>query len=76
MQDIRCGTCSRKLGEGEYITLTIKCPRCKTMNNLRATSSTTECHRASLSGANFEQTNHPLDRRKTSPRQTHHPIIP
>jgi phage FluMu protein Com len=39
MQDIRCGTCSRKLGEGEYIALTIKCPRCKTMNNLRATSS-------------------------------------
>ncbi|WP_211474666.1 Com family DNA-binding transcriptional regulator [Collimonas humicola] len=27
MQEIRCGSCSRKLGEGEYIALSIKCPR-------------------------------------------------
>ncbi|WP_329956083.1 Com family DNA-binding transcriptional regulator [Collimonas silvisoli] len=36
MQDIRCGSCSRKLGQGEYITLSIKCPRCGTLNHLRA----------------------------------------
>lgn len=28
MQDIRCGSCNRKLGAGEYVRLTIKCPRC------------------------------------------------
>ncbi|MFZ6875373.1 Com family DNA-binding transcriptional regulator [Undibacterium sp. Di27W] len=46
MQDIRCGTCSRKLGEGEFVTLTIKCTRCKTMNHLRATRPEPDRHRA------------------------------
>ncbi|MBU9224014.1 Com family DNA-binding transcriptional regulator [Burkholderia multivorans] len=36
MQDIRCASCNRKLGAGEYIRLTIKCPRCRAMNVLRA----------------------------------------
>ncbi|MHC3433646.1 Com family DNA-binding transcriptional regulator [Delftia lacustris] len=38
MQEIRCGSCSRKLGTGTYICLTIKCPRCGTLNHLMATS--------------------------------------
>ncbi|MBR7782698.1 Com family DNA-binding transcriptional regulator [Undibacterium luofuense] len=76
MQDIRCGTCSKKLGEGEFIALTIKCSRCKSMNHLRAMSSEAECHRASLSGVNIEQTDHSLDRRQTSSRQTYHPAVP
>ncbi len=42
--EIRCGTCSKKLGDGIYKTLRIKCPRCKTMNFLRAESSTPEHH--------------------------------
>lgn len=47
MNDIRCGACSKKLGDGIYQTLQIKCPRCKTMNFLRAASLTPEhpeCH--------------------------------
>ncbi|MBE0595706.1 MAG: Com family DNA-binding transcriptional regulator [Desulfuromonadales bacterium] len=36
MDEIRCGACSRKLGEGEYVSLQIKCPRCGTLNSLRA----------------------------------------
>ncbi|MGT2493104.1 Com family DNA-binding transcriptional regulator [Cupriavidus basilensis] len=36
MQEIRCGNCNRKLGAGEYSRLAIKCPRCGTMNVLRA----------------------------------------
>jgi phage FluMu protein Com len=36
-EDIRCGQCRRKLGVGIYAQLTIKCPRCGTMNHLRAT---------------------------------------
>lgn len=36
MTEIRCGQCARKLGEGEYIILAIKCPRCGAMNQLSA----------------------------------------
>ncbi|MBC3860484.1 Com family DNA-binding transcriptional regulator [Undibacterium jejuense] len=66
MQDIRCGSCSRKLGEGEFISLTIKCPRCKTMNTLRVTRSEPVCPSASPIGVSIEQTHHPVDRRQTS----------
>ncbi|RMW96046.1 Com family DNA-binding transcriptional regulator [Allofranklinella schreckenbergeri] len=37
-QDIRCGQCGKKLGQGSYICLAIKCQRCKTVNHLRAQS--------------------------------------
>ncbi|MBN3005587.1 Com family DNA-binding transcriptional regulator [Chromobacterium alkanivorans] len=36
MQDIRCGHCQRKLAEGRYIEITIKCPRCRAYNTLKA----------------------------------------
>ncbi|MGQ5524817.1 Com family DNA-binding transcriptional regulator [Chitinimonas sp. PSY-7] len=36
MESIRCGSCNRKLGEGTYTLLVIKCPRCKTLNTLKA----------------------------------------
>ncbi|WP_374557835.1 Com family DNA-binding transcriptional regulator [Aquitalea pelogenes] len=36
--DIRCGHCGRKMAEGQYITLSIKCPRCRTLNHFKATS--------------------------------------
>jgi phage FluMu protein Com len=35
-EDIRCGACSRKLAEGQYPHISIKCPRCGTVNHLRA----------------------------------------
>lgn len=38
MREIRCEACSRKLAEGEFIRLAIKCPRCKTLNHLNAES--------------------------------------
>ncbi|MDR8025575.1 Com family DNA-binding transcriptional regulator [Burkholderia cenocepacia] len=47
MQDIRCGSCNRKLGAGEYVRLNIKCPRCGAMNILRATSPLPAGRRAS-----------------------------
>ena len=50
MQDIRCGQCFRKLGAGQYLRLSIKCPRCGTMNILRAERPTPESHRASYRG--------------------------
>ncbi|MEW6562700.1 MAG: Com family DNA-binding transcriptional regulator [Pseudomonadota bacterium] len=36
--EIRCGSCNRKLADGEFIRLAIKCPRCGTLNQLMATS--------------------------------------
>ncbi|WP_150614824.1 Com family DNA-binding transcriptional regulator [Pandoraea terrigena] len=47
MQEIRCGSCNRKLGEGEYVRLSIKCARCGTLNFLRAESPIPARHRAS-----------------------------
>ncbi|MGC0153264.1 Com family DNA-binding transcriptional regulator [Chromobacterium vaccinii] len=36
--DIRCGQCRRKLATGRYVELTIKCPRCRAMNYVKAGS--------------------------------------
>ena len=36
--DIRCGQCRRKLGEGVYTRLAIKCPRCRALNPITAQS--------------------------------------
>ncbi len=43
--DIRCGGCNRKLAEGVYTVLNIKCTRCKTMNYLSVTNARTSEHR-------------------------------
>lgn len=55
--DIRCGHCQRKLATGRYIELQIKCPRCGTLNYLKAESLTPERHRASEFGGNDERNN-------------------
>ncbi|MDR2221032.1 MAG: Com family DNA-binding transcriptional regulator [Methylobacillus sp.] len=47
METIRCGKCNRKLAESDYKVLCIKCPRCGTMNVLKAKSLELERHRAS-----------------------------
>jgi phage FluMu protein Com len=38
LEEIRCGSCVRKLGVGTYTRLEIKCPRCGTLNVLRASA--------------------------------------
>lgn len=38
MEVIRCGNCRKKLAEGTYTALAIKCPRCGALNQLRASS--------------------------------------
>ncbi|MFN3437776.1 MAG: Com family DNA-binding transcriptional regulator [Acidovorax sp.] len=67
MNEIRCGACRRKLGEGEYTVLTIKCPRCGAMNTLRAASPLPARQGAPLQGPNG--THHSLDRRQAPPRR-------
>ncbi|MCI3908843.1 Com family DNA-binding transcriptional regulator [Pseudomonas viridiflava] len=39
MQEIRCGHCARKLAAvSGFFELQIKCPRCRTLNHLKAES--------------------------------------
>ncbi|EPM68889.1 hypothetical protein A584_16333 [Pseudomonas syringae pv. theae ICMP 3923] len=39
MQEIRCGHCCRKLAAiSGFIELQIKCPRCRTLNHMKAQS--------------------------------------
>lgn len=45
LTDIRCGQCGRKLAAGRYIEISIKCPRCGTLNHLRATEPLTSAAR-------------------------------
>lgn len=66
MQDIRCGSCNKLLGKGKFDTVSIKCPRCKTLNTLRATSPIQERHVAPLKEVTNEQTNYSVDRRETT----------
>lgn len=35
MNEIRCGQCGKKLAEGVYTKLTIKCARCSTLNHFK-----------------------------------------
>lgn len=37
-KEIRCGHCNRLLGKGEVLDFEMKCPRCKTINHVRAQS--------------------------------------
>ncbi|MDO4795503.1 MAG: Com family DNA-binding transcriptional regulator [Brachymonas sp.] len=41
-QDIRCNQCGKKLAEGLFVRLSIKCPRCRATNDL-STQSASEC---------------------------------
>ncbi|WP_460552875.1 Com family DNA-binding transcriptional regulator [Comamonas piscis] len=63
--EIRCGSCGRKLGEGIYQVLSIKCPRCGTLNSLRALSPTPERQGApDLKDCLDGKPNRSLDRRQ------------
>ncbi|WP_189460767.1 Com family DNA-binding transcriptional regulator [Jeongeupia chitinilytica] len=66
--EIRCGHCGRKLAEGQYTLLTIKCPRCRALNHLKAESLTPVRQRAPTPGANHgRESDHSLAGRQTSP---------
>jgi phage FluMu protein Com len=61
--DIRCLGCNKLLGKGIWTELEIKCPRCKLINNLKATSLNT----GDINGIGLG-THHSLDGGKTAPR--------
>jgi phage FluMu protein Com len=64
MQEIRCNQCYKKLDAGKYQRLSIKRPRCGTLNELRTDNPTPERLGASEIGDSYA---HPsLAGRKTS----------
>lgn len=67
MEEIRCGACRRKLGEGEFTVLSIKCPRCGAMNVQRAARPASERQGASNPRGTPCGSNHSVDRRQTPP---------
>ncbi|WP_415798283.1 Com family DNA-binding transcriptional regulator [Comamonas aquatilis] len=64
MDEIRCGNCRKKLGEGVFQRLNIKCPRCGAFNQLSAKSAELEPQRGPKAEIN-DKPNRPLDRRQT-----------
>ncbi|MCX7506594.1 MULTISPECIES: Com family DNA-binding transcriptional regulator [Delftia] len=68
MEEIRCGSCRRKLGEGVFSRLAIKCPRCGAFNQLSASSATPEPQSGPTAEIN-DKPNHSLDRRQAPPRR-------
>jgi phage FluMu protein Com len=44
LPEVRCGRCNKKLAEGIFTRLNIVCPRCRTLNQLSATSAVQERH--------------------------------
>ncbi|MGL6010862.1 MAG: Com family DNA-binding transcriptional regulator, partial [Shewanella oncorhynchi] len=50
MQNIRCAQCHKKLAEGRYLELSIKCPRCGAFNHLKAPSLQSDPFSGSLAG--------------------------
>ncbi|WP_218119566.1 Com family DNA-binding transcriptional regulator [Roseospirillum parvum] len=52
VESIRCANCNKLLARAEFARLEIKCPRCGTVNHLRAQSPSPERHRASSSPRN------------------------
>ncbi|WP_331428941.1 Com family DNA-binding transcriptional regulator [Delftia sp. ZNC0008] len=68
MEEIRCGSCRRKLAEGEYTRLSIKCPRCGAFNQLSASSAPSELLRGPTAEIN-DKPHSPMDRRQAPPRR-------
>ncbi|WP_297813778.1 Com family DNA-binding transcriptional regulator [uncultured Methylophaga sp.] len=64
MIEVRCGGCGRLLAKAEYVQIEIKCPRCKTLNNLKATEPLNQAPTsANAEEENHGQTHHSLDGR-------------
>ena len=63
MLDIRCGGCNKLLARADYKALEIKCPRCKTMNNLQAVEPRSSALSASIESVICGKTDYSVDGR-------------
>ncbi|WP_421721587.1 Com family DNA-binding transcriptional regulator [Acinetobacter guerrae] len=43
METIKCRSCGRLLAKGKFISLEIKCPRCKTLNSMSIVNAKPDC---------------------------------
>lgn len=64
MKDVRCGNCNKKLAQASYIEIQIKCPRCRTLNHLKATEPLNLNAKSVDFGGLNVKTNHSLDGRQ------------
>lgn len=64
MQEIRCCNCCKKLAEGDYLRLDIKCPRCKVVNRLSVMNTELERQGASIRTGKNDKSNRSLDGRQ------------
>jgi phage FluMu protein Com len=57
METVRCGSCSKLLAKADFVEIEIKCPRCSTLNFVKAKSLKPERLGASIrKEAHHEQT--------------------
>lgn len=64
MKEIRCKCCNRLLAKAVFEQIEIKCPRCKTLNNLKVIEPLIKApSSANITGENNGQTNSSLDGR-------------
>ncbi|MBQ0714188.1 MAG: Com family DNA-binding transcriptional regulator [Paraperlucidibaca sp.] len=69
LNDVRCGSCSRLLAKASrFDEIQIKCPRCGTLNNLKAMSLLAAPMSATSQEQHHGPTHHPVDRRQTPSR--------
>lgn len=67
MNEIRCLGCGRLLAKAKYEQLEIKCPRCKTLNKLKAIEPLNQApSSANINEVNHGQTNNPVDGRQNT----------
>ncbi|AFJ02012.1 Mu-like prophage protein Com [Methylophaga frappieri] len=63
MIEVRCGDCGRLLARASFSRIEIKCPRCKTLNSLRAIEPPTQAPASANVEVNHGQANTSMDGR-------------
>jgi phage FluMu protein Com len=63
MIEVRCGDCGRLLAKASFSRIEIKCPRCKTLNSLKAIEPQTQAPESARFEVHHGQTHTPMDGR-------------
>jgi phage FluMu protein Com len=64
METIRCGSCNKKLAEASYNAISIKCPRCGTINNHKKAAELPTSATRSPEEANHEKSSKALGQKR------------
>ncbi|MDP1655729.1 MAG: Com family DNA-binding transcriptional regulator [Hylemonella sp.] len=71
LEEIRCGQCRRKLAAGSYTRLEIKCPKCGTLNVLRASAADRSSPSPAIERPRASSENGSKDDAKTGAEKAH-----